>query len=134
MIDSKVPSYNGRYRLWINSKQQMELMGDVEFRENNRYLVTNGNPAFTGYVTSYLNFDIGVATTLPTKAVGSGGAVTGYQAVCHGPMGLGHGIPMPVEAASDPSNDFGRRERVIWKAHEIFMTLEADFLVRGLTS
>lgn len=134
MKDNKIPTYaNGRWRLWITTKQEAEILADTEYREANRYLV-NANPAFTGQIGIYAGFDIGVSTVIPTKGVGSGGAVTGYQAVAYGPLGIGHGVAMDATPAQDTNTDFGRQERVIWKSHETFGTLEAELLTRGITT
>lgn len=134
MKDSKIPTFaNGRWRYVISTRDEMNLKADAEYREANRYFMAQ-NPAFSGHVGSFEGFDLAVATTLPTKGVGAGSAVTGYQGVVFGPYGIGHGIAMAPNVRAADDTDFGRRESVIWKSEECVGTLYADLLVRTITT
>lgn len=134
MKDALIPTYpNGRWRMFINTTDELALKRDADYKEACRYLA-QGNPLFSGHVASMEQFDIGVNTRLPTAAVGAGSAVTGYQSAAWGPWGIGHGIALDPSVRKADDTDFGRQERVIWKSEEAVGTLYADLIARGLTT
>jgi hypothetical protein len=134
MKDAKIPTYpNGKWRLMINTQDEQDLMSDEEYREAYRYFAAS-NPLFTGHVNTVMGFDIMVTTNISTKAVGAGGAVTGYQGAAWGPYGIGHGIAMQPSIRKADDTDFGRSEKVLWISHEIVGTLYSDLFVRTITT
>lgn len=134
MKDLKIPRYaNGNWRLHINTRDESNLKGDTEYREAYRYFA-GSNPAFRGHAMTFEGFDLIVHTTLPTKAVGAGGAVTGFQGCAHGPFGLGWGVSLNPHPRVADETDFGRKESVIWKSEEAIGTLYSDLLVRTVTT
>ncbi len=131
--DQLVPTFpNGRWRGIINTKQESELKQDPTIREQLRY--TSNNPLFAGYIGTWENIDLAVDTLMPTKAVGSGGAVTGYQATFFGPYGIGQGITLQPSVREADDTDFQRQQRLIWLSHQAIGTLYSGLLVRGITT
>lgn len=134
MRDAKVPTYpDGYYRAVITTRDEMNLKKDPEFREHVRYL-GQSNPVFPGHVGTIEGFHFAVSTHPPTKGVGAGGAVTGYQSMFFGPLGLGWGTALAPEVREDEVKDFGRKDRLIWIAEEAFGTLYPELLFRGITT
>lgn len=134
MTDALIPTYpNGRYRLFLSTKDELDMKRDQDYKEACRYLA-QGNPLFFGHVASMEGFDIGVNTRLPTSAVGAGNAITGYQSAAWGPWGIGHGIALEPSVRRADDTDFQRQERIIWKSEEAVGTLYADLITRGLSS
>lgn len=134
MKDAKIPTFaNGRWRLILSTQDEADLKADVEYREATRYFMAQ-NPLFAGHVMSFEGFDIMVTTMLPTTAVGSGGALTGYQSVAFGPYGIGHGMAMEPQVRVGDDTDYGREDSVVWVSNEALGTLYPDMLVRGVTT
>lgn len=134
MKDALIPTYpNGHWRLFLNTKDELDMKRDADYKEACRYLA-QGNPLFFGHVASLEGFDIAVNTRLATTPVGVGSAVTGYQSAAWGPYGIGHGISLDPSVRKADDTDFGRQERVIWKSEECVGTLYADLITRGLST
>lgn len=134
MKDAKIPTFpNGHWRLILNTRDEQNLKADPEYREAYRYWLA-ANPSLTGKAMMFEGFEIMVSTNIPTKGVGSGGAVTGYQSFAFGPYGIGHAVTMEPEVRRADDTDFGRLERVIWKSEEAVGTLYSDLLFRTITT
>ncbi len=131
-----IPTFpTGMYGLVISPQHEENLRADSQFREIARYLAASpGNILCSGHIADYGGFHIVVSNNIPTVAVGSGGSVTGYQALAFGPGALGWAIGMDAEARRSKSDDFGREDRLIWISHEAFAVLDADFVEKVVTS
>lgn len=135
MKDNLVPTFpNGRWKLIINTRQEQQLKADADIKAMLAQWGIANPLVTTGQIGVYENFDIFVDTLMPTKAVGAGGAVTGYQAVAYGPYHLGHGKVMDAEPREADDTDFKRQRRLIWLSLEAMGPLYLDYVVRGLTS
>lgn len=129
-----IPTFaNGMYFLAISPKHLKDLKADTKFRESVRYLGEDG-ALVQGHVANHGGFMIAVSTNIPTVGVGTGGAVTGYQALAFGPESFGHAIGMDAEARRSKDDDFGREDKVLWVAHEGYKLLDADFVERIVTT
>lgn len=133
--DLLIPSFgNGNYRFVIGTNDDANLYLDADIKEaiKNRTDVDIKG----GYQGSLLGFDFYTDTTTPTKAVGAGGAVTGYQGFAFGAFpGIGHSAPMPPQARKHDNTDFGRNAKFVWKSHEGFGTLDLSKVgVRTITT
>lgn len=132
--ERNVPTFaNGLYMFVMSPKQEQDLKGDPEFRESVRYL-TNESPLVTGHLTNHAGLMLVTSTNIPTKGVGAGGAVTGYQGMAFGPNAIGWAIGMDAEARRAKDDDFGREDRVVWIAHEGWKLLDTDFVERVVTT
>lgn len=132
--ERNIPMFaNGMYMLAITPKHFQDLRADTKFRESVRYL-QNESPLITGHVANHGGFMIVISNNIPTKAVGAGGAVTGYQGVAFGPNSIGWGIGMDVEARRSKDDDYGREDRVVWLAHEGWSLLDDNFVQRLTTT
>lgn len=132
--ERNIPTFaNGLYMCTISPKHFQDLRQDATFREQVRYLVQE-NPLITGHVANYGGFMIVTSSNIPTKAVGAGGAVTGYQGVAFGPQSVGWAIGMDAEARRSKDDDYGREDRVVWIAHEAWQLMDANFAQRFVTT
>lgn len=135
MKDLLIPRFpNGRWRLIIDTTDEESLKADETVRRAFDFNPTAANPAITGQVAVYENFDIITDTLIPTKGVGAGSAVTGHQSCAFGPYHLGEGKLMDVEPRRADETDFGRKERIIWLALEAVGVLYDGLIVRGVTT
>ena len=132
--DRNIPTFaNGQYMLVMSPKHFEDLRADTNFRESVRYLGAEG-ALVQGHVANHGGFMIVISSNIPTKGVGAGSAVTGYQGVAFGPGAIGHGIGMDAEARRSQNDDFGREDRVLWIAHEGWALLDTDFVQRLVTT
>jgi N4-gp56 family major capsid protein len=98
------PFANGMYMLVLSPKHLEDLRDDARFRESARYLGPEG-PMVTGHIANWGGFMLMTSTNIPLDAVGSGGAVAGYQALAFGPEAFGWAIGMDVEARRSKDDD-----------------------------
>jgi hypothetical protein len=126
----------GNYRYVIGTNDESNLFLDADIKEAIKQRPDLAPEFRKGYIGSLLGFDIIVDTTMPTKAVGAGGAVTGYQGVAFGAVpGVGHAEPLPAQARRSEQTDYGRKGLFIWKSHEGFGTLDlSKVCVRTVTT
>lgn len=134
MKDYKIPPFaNGRWRMAITTRDEQYLKAESDVKAQ-----FNNNPQESanvrGYIGTWEGFDFLTDTYMPTKACGAGDAVTGYQGVAFGPYGIGHEPVMNPEPRVDPSNDFGRRERVMWVSYDALGLLYPELIVRTLST
>lgn len=135
MKDLLIPRFpNGRWRLVIGTADEEALKADNEVRRAFDFNPTAANPAITGQVAAFENFDIFVDTLIPTTGVGDASAVTGYQSLAFGPYHLGEGKLMDAEPRRAVETDYGRKDRVIWLSLEAVGLLYPDLVVRGVTT
>lgn len=136
MKDLLVPRFaNGRWRLIIDTTDEEALKADPELKTVFNFGGPGpGNPAVSGQIGTYENFDIFVDTLIPTKQVGDGSAITGHQSVAFGPYHLGEGEVMGAEPRRADETDYGRKERVIWLSIEAVGLLYNTLVVRGVTT
>lgn len=136
MKDNLVPTFpNGRWKIIINTRQEAELKSDPEVNKAFREWATANPIILSGQLGTYEGFDIFVDTLMPTKGVGAGGAVTGYQAVAFGPYHLGQGTVMAPSIREADDTDFQRQQRILWISLEAFGPLYVDlYVVRGITT
>lgn len=128
-----IPTFpDGSYVWAIGPKDEADLLQDAGFREAVRYAAADR--LFRGQVVNYLGLTIVRSNNLPTKAVGAGGAVTGYQGVAFGPDAVGAGIGMAPEVRQSTDNDFGRKDLVIWLMHAGFAVLDDRFIQRTIST
>jgi hypothetical protein len=127
------PFPNGNFMLVLDPQHFKDLRGDSAFREITRYQVDRG-PVLSGYLASYGGFDFCTSTNMKTAAVGSGGAVTGYQALAFGPEALGWAIGADAHAERSKNDDFNRQDLVIWNSIESFALLNDAIVERIVTS
>lgn len=132
--ERSIPTFaNGMYMMVISPKHFEDLRADTKFRESVRYLGTDG-ALVSGHLANHGGFMIVVSSNIPTKGVGAGGAVTGYQAVAFGPQAVGWAIGMDAEARRSKDDDYGREDRVLWIAHEGWALLDTDFVQRFVST
>lgn len=132
--ERNIPTFaNGMYMCAISPKHFEDLRKDSTFREQVRYLQEQ-NALITGHLANYGGFMIVTSTNIPTKPVGAGGAVTGYQGMAFGPQSIGWAIGMDAEARRSKDDDFGREDRVVWIAHEAWQLMDANFVQRFVTA
>lgn len=130
-----VPTFpNGRWKLVIGTRQERELKADSDVKAALNYWAQLNPLVVSGQIGVYENFDIFVDTLIPTKGVGAGSAVTGYQSVAFGPYHLGHGSVFGPEPREADDTDFGRELRIMWLALEAHGILYPDYVVRGITT
>lgn len=122
---------NGNYVLILNPKDEKDLLLDAGYREAARY---NSDRLFRGQIADYMGFSVVRSNNMPTKGVGGGGAVTGYQSVAFGPDACGMGVGMAPEVRQSTDNDFGRQDLVIWLMHAGFGLLDARFVQRTIST
>lgn len=136
MKDALVPTFaNGRWKLIITTKDERELKADTEVAAAFREWAMSNPIITTGQIGFYEGFDIFVDTLMPTKAVGAGSLVTGYQQVAFGPYHLGQATLMAPSIRLADDTDFGRQMRMIWVSIEAFGSLYVtDYVVRGITT
>jgi hypothetical protein len=133
-IDSKIPPYaNGRWRFAINSKDMAALKADADVKAQLNFNAQD-SANVRGYIGTWEGMDFITDTYMPTKGVGAGSAVTGYQGILWGPNGIGHEPVMNPEPRLDPSNDFGRRERMMWISYDAIGLLYPELVVRTITT
>lgn len=134
MKDSKVPPYpNGRFRFAINTRDELNLKADTDVK-NQFAQNTDIAPNVRGYIGTWEGMDFILDTYMPTKGVGAGGAVTGYQGLAWGPYGIGHEPVMNPEPRLDPSNDFGRRDRLMWISYDAIGLLYPELIARTIST
>lgn len=127
-----VPTFaNGNYIWVIGPKDQADLLQDAGFREAVRYQTDR---LFRGQLVDYLGFTFVFSNNMPTKAVGAGSAVTGYQSVAFGPDAVGQGVGMAPEVRKSNDDDFRRQDLVIWIMHAGFAALDARFAERVIST
>lgn len=136
MKDLLIPRFaNGRWKLIISTRDEQSLKNDTEIQAALREFAQANPIITTGQIAVYENFDIFVDTLMPTKGVGAGAAVTGYQSVAFGPYHLGEATVMPPSIRYADDTDFGRQMRLIWVSLEAFGPLYVtDYVVRGITT
>lgn len=134
MKDAKAPTYpNGHWRYAISTRDEQNLKGDAKLAAA---LATSPalSGVLSGYVTTVEGFDILVDTTMPTSLVGAASDVVSYQGIAWGPHGIGHEPVMAAEPRMDPSNDFGRRDRLIWLSYDAIGLLYSEIVARTTTT
>jgi hypothetical protein len=136
LLNRKIrPFPNGNYMLVLDPQHEKDLRGDAAFREITRYMGVNDHgPLLSGYLTTFGGFDIALSTNIPHAAVGSGGAVAGYQGVAFGPESIGWAIGDDCQARRSKADDFGRQDLVIWRAIEGWSLLNDAIVERIVTS
>lgn len=124
----------GRWIGYITSKDVMELATDTTIAAAKQ--TRDDHPAITGYVTTVHGIDLFEATYMPTKGVGSGGAVTGYQSIFIGTLPTqGYYQGKSVSVRRNNNDDFGRKDLLAWVSHEAYGALDINAAaVRGLTT
>jgi N4-gp56 family major capsid protein len=137
LISRNIPTFaNGRYLLCLSPQHEVDLAADAAFREIVRYprVGDGGGPLLSGYLGAYGGFDIVTSNNIPTVAVGSGGAVTGIQAIAMGPNALAWANGMDAMARMDKNDDFQRENRYVWLAEHGFALLDANMVQKVVTS
>jgi N4-gp56 family major capsid protein len=133
LSERNVPTFsNGMYMCVMTPWHFEKLRADDKFRESVRYLGVEG-ALISGHIANHAGFMLVQSNNLPTKAVGAGGAETGYQALAFGPSAIGWAIGMDAEARRSKDDDFGREDRVVWTAHEGWQLLDATFVQKIVT-
>jgi hypothetical protein len=135
--DLLIPPFpNGQYRYAIGTNDEANLYLDADVKDALKRRPELDEAFKVGYIGSVLGFDFVVDTTMPTKAVGAGGAVTGYQGVAHGAIPcIGHSTALAPQARRSELTDYGRKGLFIWKSHEGWGTLDLNNVcVRTITT
>lgn len=125
---------NGRYIGFLDPKDVTDLLNDADVKQAKA--TRDDAPVITGYIGTVAGFDLYEATTFPTKAVGAGGAVTGYQSFFHGTIpGIGHYTHQAATPRVDKNDDFGRMFLTMWFSEEAYGECDLDnAVVRGITT
>lgn len=132
--DNKIPPYgNGRWRRAINTRDEQYLKTESDVKAQFNFNAQE-SANVRGYIGTWEGMDYITDTYMPTKACGAADAVTGYQGLAWGPNGIGHEPVMNPEPRADPSNDFGRRERVMWLSYDAIGLLYPGLIVRTLST
>lgn len=138
MKDLLIPEFGatGRYRYVISTQDESKLPLDADVKAAMKALTTLDAELKNGYIGTLLGFDFYVDTTMPTKGVGAGGAVTGYQGVAFGEIpAIGWINAMAPDARQYKNDDFARKALFVWIAHQGFGTLDVNNVcVRTITT
>jgi hypothetical protein len=132
---------NGRYMGFISPRHTKELLQDSDVKQvfQGGGALRQDIPTINGYVGTLAGIDLFELTTIVTKGVGSGSAVTGYQAIfCGDRDGLpccGHYDHLAVTPRVNKNDDYGRKYLTIWKEHAAYGALDVNTAcVRGITT
>lgn len=133
--DCKVdPHANGRYLGFITPRHTKELLNDADVKQA---MATRPDAAqVVGYVGTLAGIDLFEYTFMPTKGVGAGGAVTGYQSIFCGSQKPGaYYQHEAVSVRLKDDTDYGRQMNTIWKEFAGYADRwAADHVVRGITT
>lgn len=126
---------NGQYRMVISPRDEQYLKQDATLQKAWQYQPPAQDTILNGYIGSVAGFDFIRSNTIPTAAVGGGGAVTGYQSIAYGAGGaVGFLNPMPVQARRRVDDDFQRQDIWIWIAHHGIGALDLNWVEVGITT
>lgn len=135
LAGNKIPAFpNGRYRGFISPRQTKELLQDTAVTA--LATGTGGRtdaPPIQGYVTTLAGIDLFEATNLGTTGIGSGGAVTGYNAIFFGAYApCAYYQHKTMSPRVNKNDDYGRKYLTIWKEHAAYAALDINtFCVKG---
>jgi hypothetical protein len=135
LADRKVPPFaNERYRGFIQPRHTKELLRDADVKA-----AMNTRPdaaQIVGYIGTLAGIDLYEWTFIPTKGVGAGGAVVGYQSIFFGGIpGVGLYQHEAVSVRVKDDTDYGRQLNTVWKEFAGYADAWAsDVIVRGITT
>lgn len=134
------PFARGKYLLLVPTAFNVQMLGDVDYRELTKAHSADRNLVF-GHIASVQDIDIVECTTLKTFAAGEtvpgdGNAVpasaTVYESLLISPDSVGFGNAGGPEARHADDTNYGNVAKVIWQAVHAFQTLDDRGIQRVL--
>jgi hypothetical protein len=135
------PFANGRYICLVGTHFNVDMLGDVDYRQLSAQHGGGKNQLF-GYIASVQDVDLFECTTLRTYAAtetvpGDGNAVPAgsavYESLLFGPDAVGMGTAMTPKAFWADDTDYGKVAKVIWRGIQAFQTLDNRAVQRVLS-